>query len=45
MKGAAKSLTEAGIDHGDIIDLAAGVAILSFHNPDNVNIKPTAPLG
>ena len=43
---AAQRLTEAGITHGDIIDLTdAGMAILSFQDPDDINIELTAPLG
>ena len=43
--GAAAALTGAGIIHGDIIDLpAAGIAILSFQDPDDINVELTAPL-
>jgi glyoxylase I family protein len=43
---AEQGLTEAGIAHGDIIDLTdAGLAILSFQDPDDINIELTAPLG
>jgi len=43
--GAAAALTEAGITHGDIIDLIdAGIAILSFQDPDDINVELTAPL-
>ncbi|MBB6629140.1 VOC family protein [Nocardioides sp. KIGAM211] len=39
-------LAEAGIAHGEIIDLPdAGLAILSFQDPDDINIELTAPLG
>ncbi len=42
---AATALSEAGIEHGEIIDLdAAGLAILSFQDPDDINIELTAPL-
>jgi len=42
---AAEALTEAGIEHGDIIDLTdAGLAILSFQDPDDINLELTAPL-
>ncbi len=42
---AASALSEAGIPHGDVIDLAdAGIAILSFQDPDDINIELTAPL-
>lgn len=43
---AAARLTQAGIQHGQIIDLAdTGIAILSFQDPDDINIELTAPLG
>ena len=43
---AMKALGEAGIEHGNIIDLDdAGLAILSFQDPDDINIELTAPLG
>ena len=39
------ALDEAGIPHGEIIDLAAaGLAILSFQDPDDINIELAAPL-
>ena len=38
-------LSEAGIAHGEVIDLTdAGLAILSFQDPDDINIELTAPL-
>jgi glyoxylase I family protein len=46
LQGAAAALSEAGIEHGEIIDLDdAGLAILSFQDPDDINIELTAPLG
>lgn len=46
LRSAAKALTEAGIEHGDIIELEdGGLAILSFQDPDNINIELSAPLG
>jgi glyoxylase I family protein len=43
---AAEALAGAGIEHGDIIDLTdAGLAILSFQDPDGINIELTAQLG
>jgi len=43
---AATALGEAGIEHGEVIDLEdAGLAILSFQDPDDINIELTAPLG
>lgn len=42
---AAEVLSGAGIRHGEVIDLAdAGLAILSFQDPDDINIELTAPL-
>jgi catechol 2,3-dioxygenase-like lactoylglutathione lyase family enzyme len=46
LDSAATALTEAGIEHGEIMDLTdAGIAILSFQDPDNINIELTALLG
>ena len=46
LESAATALTGAGITHGEVMDLAdAGIAILSFQDPDNINIELTAPLG
>ena len=43
---AVASLDDAGIVHGEIIDLGdAGMAILSIQDPDDINIELTAPLG
>lgn len=45
LEAAASALSEAGIEHGEIQDLnAAGIAILSFQDPDNINLELTAPL-
>jgi len=45
LEQAVTALGDAGITHGKIIDLAdAGLAILSFQDPDNINIELTAPL-
>ena len=45
LEAAAAALTEAGITHGEVIDLAgAGIAILSFQDPDDINVELTAPL-
>ncbi len=42
---AAAALAGAGIKHGEIVDLAdAGIAILSFQDPDDINVELTAPL-
>lgn len=46
LEAARVALAEAGIAHGEIIDLAdAGLAILSFQDPDDINVELTAPLG
>ncbi|GGL96637.1 VOC family protein [Nakamurella endophytica] len=35
-----------GVPHGDVKDLAdAGIAILSFSDPDGIHLELTAPLG
>lgn len=45
LQQAADELTKAGIEHGEIIDLdQTGIAILSFQDPDDINIELTAPL-
>jgi glyoxylase I family protein len=41
----AVKLTEAGIEHGEVIELAGfGIAILSFSDPDGIHLELTAPL-
>lgn len=45
LEKAADALTQAGITHGEIIDLTdAGLAILSFQDPDDINVELTAQL-
>ena len=45
LEAALGALEDAGITHGEIIDLGdAGLAILSFQDPDDINIELTAPL-
>jgi glyoxylase I family protein len=42
---AAARLREAGIEHGDVVELTdLGIAILSFSDPDGVHLELTAPL-
>ncbi|WP_067474080.1 VOC family protein [Nocardia amamiensis] len=42
---AAARLSEAGIEHGEIIEMADfGIAILSFSDPDGIHLELTAPL-
>ena len=46
LERAATALGDAGVEHGEVIDLAdAGMAILSFQDPDDVNVELSAPLG
>jgi len=46
LEKAVAGLEEAGIAHGEINELPdAGLAILSFQDPDDINIELTAPLG
>lgn len=45
LTAAAAALSDAGIEHGEVTDLSdAGLAILSFQDPDDINIELTAPL-
>lgn len=45
LEQAATDLTHAGVEHGEVTDLTgAGIAILSFQDPDNINVELTAPL-
>jgi glyoxylase I family protein len=42
---AAERLTSAGIEHGEVNELSAfGLAILSFQDPDDINLELTAAL-
>ena len=46
LEKAAEAMDGARIPHGEIVDLAdAGIAILSFQDPDDINVELTAPLG
>ncbi|MBO0596292.1 VOC family protein [Nesterenkonia sp. E16_7] len=46
LQEAAQALDGAGIERGEITDLRdAGLAILSFQDPDGINLELTAPLG
>jgi glyoxylase I family protein len=43
---AAAALDGAGVKHGEVKDQAdAGIAILSFQDPDDINVELTAALG
>ena len=45
LDAALTALGDAGIEHGEVIELAdAGIAILSFQDPDGINIELTAAL-
>ena len=45
LDAAAQALGQAGITHGEVTVLSdAGMAILSFHDPDDINIELTAQL-
>ncbi|MDG3013802.1 VOC family protein [Speluncibacter jeojiensis] len=45
LERAAAALTDAGIEHGEVTDLTgAGIAVLSFQDPDDINVELTAPL-
>lgn len=45
LKSAVGRLDEAGVEHGDIIEIhALGIAILSFSDPDGVHLELTAEL-
>ena len=45
LDSAATALSEAGIEHGEVTDLTeAGMAILSFQDPDDINVELTAQL-
>jgi catechol 2,3-dioxygenase-like lactoylglutathione lyase family enzyme len=46
LEAAAAQLDNAGIEHGEVTDLTdANIAILSFQDPDDINVELTAPLG
>ncbi len=46
LDAAEEALNGAGIAHGEVNELAdAGIAILSFQDPDDINVELTAPLG
>jgi glyoxylase I family protein len=43
---AAAALDGAGIKHGEVRELSdSGIAILSFQDPDDINLELTAALG
>lgn len=46
MEAALVLLDANGVPHGDILRLDAfGIAVLSFRDPDNIQVELTAPLG
>lgn len=44
LEDAAAALTREGIEHGEVLELPSGIAILSFQDPDDINLELTAPL-
>lgn len=45
LEAAATELDNAGIEHGEVTDLTdVGLAILSFQDPDDINVELSAPL-
>jgi glyoxylase I family protein len=45
LEAARSALHDAGVTHGEVVELTdAGIAILSFQDPDDVNLELTAPL-
>ncbi|MGI9156794.1 MAG: VOC family protein [Marmoricola sp.] len=45
LESAATALSDAGIEHGEVKNLdEAGMAIVSFQDPDDINIELNAPL-
>jgi len=45
LDSASTALTDAGVTHGEIIEMTdAGMAILPFQDPDDINLELTAPL-
>lgn len=45
LEAAAAELDNADIEHGEVTDLTdVGLAILSFQDPDDINVELTAPL-
>jgi glyoxylase I family protein len=44
LEEAQKALEEAGVEHGEVKDIGP-IAILSFSDPDGVQLELTAPLG
>lgn len=45
LDAAVAAFDEQGIAHGEIIEITgAGLAILSFQDPDDINVELTAPL-
>jgi glyoxylase I family protein len=45
LERAAAALDGAGVEHGEVKDLAgAGIAILSFQDPDDINVELTAAI-
>jgi glyoxylase I family protein len=45
LEAAQQALEEAGIEHGQVKEIGSSIAILSFSDPDGVQLELTAPLG
>src|SRR5580704_3189296 len=46
LERAVVALDGAGVEHGEVRDLTdAGIAILSFQDPDDINVELTAAIG
>jgi glyoxylase I family protein len=45
LEAARSALHDAGVTHGEVVELTgAGIAVLSFQDPDDINLELTAPL-
>ncbi len=41
---AAERLSARGVEHGEVLELDQGIAVLSLQDPDDINLELTAPL-
>lgn len=41
---AARRLSARGVEHGEVLELDQGIAVLSLQDPDDINLELTAPL-
>ncbi|MEZ0493808.1 VOC family protein [Kineococcus sp. TBRC 1896] len=44
LERAAERLAARGVEHGQVLELDQGIAILSLQDPDDINLELTAPL-